>query len=347
MYQSLITDNTYPLKGTIADRLTYLLRHAVHAPSPQNTQPWLFEVRGEGVDIYLDRSRALPVGDPDGREMVISVGAVLDHLEVAMRAHGMVPAIRYTPDRNHSDLVARIECIDLQCPIRQDLDLLPLIAQRHSVDKFREDSYVSAGVLSDLALASNEYHCGIRWVDPGPLRTSLGTLLKEADEALFSGKRFRSEISHWLRTNGNEAEDGVPVEALGVARAIQPLIPWLVEHVDFGTHEGKEDYIRVVTAPALGILFTDGDHTADWLNAGRALSRILLRAAQMGYHCALFDQPMDSERLRLRIRGLLNTNSDPQAIIRIGVAAATPAVHTSRRPVESFFRRPGRPQYAL
>jgi len=66
-----------------------LLKYAVLAPSGHNTQPWLFHFNKQN-DLYLiaDRTRALPVVDPNDRELTISCGAALDHLEIAANAHG-------------------------------------------------------------------------------------------------------------------------------------------------------------------------------------------------------------------------------------------------------------------
>jgi len=49
-----------------------LLDAAILAPSSHNTQPWRFAVRERTIDLYADRTRALPVNDPDDRELTIS-----------------------------------------------------------------------------------------------------------------------------------------------------------------------------------------------------------------------------------------------------------------------------------
>ncbi|WP_133791642.1 nitroreductase family protein [Kribbella sp. VKM Ac-2571] len=52
------------------DQIDVLLGAAVAAPSTHNTQPWRFEVQGDTVDVFLDRSRALPAEDSTGRACV-------------------------------------------------------------------------------------------------------------------------------------------------------------------------------------------------------------------------------------------------------------------------------------
>jgi nitroreductase len=92
----LVRDTDYPMAGTIGDQLRFLLRYAILAPSGHNTQPWLFMITGDGIELYADRSRALPVVDPDDRELIISCGAALATLQIAMRHFGHPAALDVT-----------------------------------------------------------------------------------------------------------------------------------------------------------------------------------------------------------------------------------------------------------
>ena len=47
-----------------------MMEQAVKAPSGHNTQPWLFRVQKDRIQILPDMSKSLPVVDPDNRESV-------------------------------------------------------------------------------------------------------------------------------------------------------------------------------------------------------------------------------------------------------------------------------------
>jgi len=64
------------------ERARLLIGRAVRAPSSHNTQPWYFRLSAPAIDLCADRTRALPVSDPDDREMLISCGAALLHLRI-------------------------------------------------------------------------------------------------------------------------------------------------------------------------------------------------------------------------------------------------------------------------
>ena len=56
---------------------------ACRAPSVHNSQPWKWSYADGYVDLHTDRTRLLSTIDPTGRQLTISCGAALDHLEKA------------------------------------------------------------------------------------------------------------------------------------------------------------------------------------------------------------------------------------------------------------------------
>ena len=75
-------------------------------PSRRNSQPWLFDVWEEEVALYADKTRLLPALDPAGRELVISCGAALFHLRLAVRRAGYEDEVRLLPDDDGWDPTA-------------------------------------------------------------------------------------------------------------------------------------------------------------------------------------------------------------------------------------------------
>jgi nitroreductase len=72
-----------------------LVRSAILAANAHDTQPWLFRVAPDRIDIIADESRNLGAMDPFRREMQLSLGCALENLVLAARAQGYAP--RVTP----------------------------------------------------------------------------------------------------------------------------------------------------------------------------------------------------------------------------------------------------------
>jgi nitroreductase len=84
-------------------------------------------------------------------------------------------------------------------------------------------------------------------------------------------------------------------------------------------------------APALAILSTGGDGLRDQLEAGQALSAILLEAAGEGCWVGYLDTPLRDATARARLRSLATRGEVPMLLVRIG--HGVPAPHAPRLPV--------------
>src|SRR6266498_681514 len=88
---------------TLADHVSYLVATAGRAPSVHNTQPWWFRVAGTSIELHADPRRRLPFADPDGREMLISCGAALFGLRLAVRELGHRAPMQVLPNPGQPD----------------------------------------------------------------------------------------------------------------------------------------------------------------------------------------------------------------------------------------------------
>jgi hypothetical protein len=93
---------------TSAELTEIVLGAGVYAPSVHNTQPWRFAISDREISVFADPSRCLPVADPRGRELMISCGAAVLTIRVALRQLGYVPTAAIMPDPGNPKLVARV-----------------------------------------------------------------------------------------------------------------------------------------------------------------------------------------------------------------------------------------------
>lgn len=74
-----------------------LVRAAILAASPHNTQPWLFKITDFSIDLYLDSRRYPGALDPYLREEHIGMGCALENLMLAAPANGYAASTTLLP----------------------------------------------------------------------------------------------------------------------------------------------------------------------------------------------------------------------------------------------------------
>src|SRR6516162_11329637 len=113
------------------DQVDFLIATAGRAPSVHNSQPWRFRVGEYAIELYADLGRKLRV-DPIGREMLISCGAALFGLRLAVRSLGFQPTVDLLPDRSQLRLMARVG-IGAAAPMNLlERQLLAAVPHRHT-----------------------------------------------------------------------------------------------------------------------------------------------------------------------------------------------------------------------
>ena len=122
-----------PDPSSPADEITrFAIEQAVRAPSVHNTQPWWFYGADREIGIHADDERQLHVADPEGREMLISCGAALFTIRVALRNAGLVPLVRVLPEPDLPTLVAKVSWTEAAPPAEIERVLFAAVSQRRT-----------------------------------------------------------------------------------------------------------------------------------------------------------------------------------------------------------------------
>ena len=113
-----------------------LVRAAILAANPHNTQPWLFKVTERRIDLYADTIRNLGTFDPYLREMHLGLGCAVENMSLAAIATGYKAEVTLSegtldpiPSTHEPALVA---AIDLSPGKQEQSNLYEAIPQRHT-----------------------------------------------------------------------------------------------------------------------------------------------------------------------------------------------------------------------
>jgi nitroreductase len=319
-----------------ADRLRFLLQWAVLAPSRHNTQPWLFEIAGDELRVYADRSRTLPVADPDGRQLLMACGAALENVRLAAAHFGHATSIELLPGFRRDGLLGRLRLEERSASTPELEELFRAIPARRTNRLPLDGREPAEGLVAALVREARSEGVSLRPVEPHQRRV-VADLVAEGDDAAWSSKRFRAELAAWVRPNQSLRRDGLPGYALGMSDAAAFVHPLLVRFQNPARAEAERDRRRALGTRALLVLSTKRDGNSEWVKAGLALQRVLLHATAAGLYASYFAQPVESPELRRKLAQALGDPGAPQCLFRIGYGLAPRPV--PRRPVREVLRR--------
>lgn len=323
---------------------------AVLAASPHNTQPWLFGLATDRIDLYADPTRSMGAGDPFDRERDVGLGCALENLCLAARAEGFEPRVSIA-DQSDPSLVARVR---LSPAAARSDELYRAIPERHSDRSAYTASPVPAelqeemSALSDVTTAPAQ----LRWMSSDPERTRFGSLMIDATQAFIADDQQSRDAHAWFRSSWDEIQrhkDGLTLDAQGLPRltlALAKLLP--------ATGRGAGDQfwldrtrdVHVPTAAAFGLITVpDPQDVAQRVAGGRLLQRVHLWTAAHGLAFQHMNQPTE------RVDREADLGLDPVTAatlddligepvlgsFRIGYPTGTPRP-SPRRPVEEVLR---------
>lgn len=311
------------------ETLHALVELATTAPSSHNTQPWRFRADADAIDLWADRTRALPVNDPHDRELTISCGTALMALRVAAAARGLATKTRVLPEGPDSDWLARMAVSD--GPVDAELAALGAwLVQRRTYRRAFADRPVAAEVRQAVEQAALSEGATLITLDHAQ-KDQAAELVAAGDRQQWDDPRWRRELAMWMHPR--RQGDGLTIPALAA-----PLAQAVVRTFDLGDGVAAKDQQLASGSPWLTLLLTEADDVQAWLTAGQALQRALLTGCRLGLQASYLNQPIQVETLRPQLQALVGTAASPQLLLRWGypteVLPASP-----RRPVDAVLER--------
>jgi hypothetical protein len=198
-----------------AGQVDYLIATAARAPSVHNTQPWRFRAGEYAIELYADQSRKLRV-DPLGREMLISCGAALFGLRLAVRSLGHVPVVELLPDRARLRLVARVRFGAAEPMTGRERQLLAALPHRHTHRGPFAPGPLPAGLAAGLQHDALAEGATLVLVDRALAYQQLAGILSATGRRQDLDPLARAEVRRWSRDPADPARDGIPAHAFPV-----------------------------------------------------------------------------------------------------------------------------------
>lgn len=287
---------------------------ACRAPSLHNSQPWRWVADDGGLHLFADPSRIGHHTDSTGREVIISCGAVLDHLRVAAAAAGWHAAIERFPnpnDRNHlvtiefreMDFVSDAQRALAEAIRHRRTDRLPFAAPPgwDDFEAVLRDIVERRGVDLDVIGDSG--------------RPMLAHISRLTEQLRQHDASYEAELLWW--TGYTDPREGIPPTAL-VSDAEDARVD-VGRHFPAGVHGHRRPAIERDQSLVL-VLSTYDDSRDNALRCGEVLSTVLLECTAAGLATCTLTHMIEIHTSREAVRRLTGNIREPQVLIRVGGA---------------------------
>jgi hypothetical protein len=290
---------------------------AYAAPSVHNTRPWVVEF-GAGqrdVCLYERLDRALPRHDPLGRDRLISCGAALAHMIVAVRMLGWTTETELFPDPAHPDLVGKVSATGRAEPADVDRAAYHSMSARHSHRKPFARTPVPAETRALLLAANRTDGVGLRVVSDVDA-DALAKVLSHSALVLRADRTYQRELVAWT----SAVRDPTPGDGVSTATRHTATLPWagLVRPntavPDVGTLANR------LRSEFLVLVETPDDGPVDHVRAGMAAEQVWLAATAAGLSGSVLTQPFQLPESRAGLVESLDLNGFPQLMLRFGLS---------------------------
>lgn len=312
------------------------------APSSHNVQPWFVTVESRGRWLLrADPERRLPVVDPSGKEMWLSLGAFVENLDHAARNRGLrletethgpladaVVEIRFGADASAARGAAETmpdRVLRARRTVRKGLLPVPLTPSQVSellagIDdaRFIASGTEDAARITEAVIASTARQN----VDPAAMR-ELG------------------EWIHWSNREAARRRDGLTPATMDIT-GISGLVVrtfFSKETVSSPSFAEKGNAMaREQAGQGAGWIVIGGGGDGDareLLDAGRRFERIALRACRLGIGVHPMSQPLEESPWRESLPAALGVGS-LHFLLRVGHVEEYPEPVSLRRPLRDF-----------
>ncbi|KIU49295.1 MULTISPECIES: hypothetical protein [Bradyrhizobium] len=287
------------------DLLRELVAEARLAPSVHNIQPTRWRLLDDGrLALVDDTGVRAPVADPAGHDVLVSHGAALEGMSLALNRRGFAITAMTTIEQPLSPQFSALCSFAIRHGTTPD-PLAEHVARRMSWRGKFLAAPDDAAALAQLAIARDDVICIGH-------RGAIADIADWADQAEFSfvrGDEYRAELLAWMRLSPADPRyllDGLNRDALAMnaieGSAARLVLGRLFRPLDRLGLAASLLADRAKTASASAVLLFSRPVGEDPLTTGRHFYRVWLEIDRAGFAAcpisALADHPGCNERLR-------------------------------------------------
>lgn len=319
------------MSSNTSNIITELVSLARFSPSSHNTQPWTVKIDASAAAITIgyDLSRQLKFGDPENRELFLTLGCFIETLICAASDRGLEATYDFISQEPSS--VARVTFK----PAEATNEWVRLIQKRRSDRRLYEQKPLPSDVSSELS-GINRGQASLLLVDNIEDIAFLAKMTEESTFKIMSDKNFRNELASWVRTNYTKQQDGMPGYTQGMPGPVSLLGPWFIRNMKpVPADQAKKDANRVSHSAVIGLVCIPENSFNNWVDAGRVYQAACLNATKYDIKTTGVSAAIVEETSTATIVSYFKLNNQPVALMRFGYKEGQ-VRRTNRLPVTDF-----------
>lgn len=301
-----------------------IIRSAVKAPSGHNTQPWMFAKEDECICIEPDFDRALPVADPDNRELFISLGCAAETAMIASKFYGYNPTlIVESLGGSHKIKIKLTKAENIS-----QSGLFPFINSRQTTRNLYNKTSIPVEDLEELRAMPTENGVNIRFFyDENDIRQFIPFMV-QANVIQMSNPEFIKELIQWMRFSEREAVqkgDGLYTACSGIPAMGQILGSFVLKNILTAKSVNIRLRKQLENSSALALFTTSDNDVEDWVKTGMVFQRFALTATKLGLMHSFINSPCQINQVSKKMANELGLHGDlPQLLVRLGYSPKMP-----------------------
>jgi len=296
-----IKSQNFPQKGAWKNKLKFLVRYGILAPSGHNSQPWKFKIRDNKLTILPDFERKRMATDPEYRELFISLGAAVKNIEIAADYFGLIYDKKYNETQIELEFKNGVKMVN-------NKELFGAITKRQTNRNNFKKRKISKNKLLKIG---NE---NLIIISQKEQKNQLAKLVYGSDVVWFQSKELTNELDRWLSMDiEGKNEDRLPGITMVAGKLLNKKL--------------------IEEAPIAIIIGSKKDSVIDWIKTGENYEEMALKLTSMELSHSFFNSIVEIESRRRKLEIFCQNKIRPQLVIRVGWTDLYPK-HTPRRNIK-------------
>jgi nitroreductase len=324
-----------PPAASLQENIEHIVLCGTLAASVHNTQPWEFAIRDANIIVSIRPGQRLPMADPSGRNIFISLGCCLANIKVA--AHALGYGVRRSqPEESPNQYQIQLSLVDQKLSEEHEL-LYKAISQRYSNKLPYNKKEIPTHILSGLAKKTGSSQ--LLFIQDAHKISKIAEIMEMTTAGFSRIPGFSTELARWLKPTDTEDFDGMPGFIAGFSQEESlKTRAEIAANPDYLVRLGKMDGKALRSSPVVGLVLVNDETPIEWVNAGIVYQTLCLAATVANISITPMQALIEYAPSFEEIQSIAQIVGQPAALFfRMGYADNEP-YHTPRKPLRAFIK---------